>query len=249
MAGSPARNPFMNRFLPFLLLTTTAALAAESVVPTAFPADRYAAITEKSPFALATPPAMPPPPPQASFAANWFLTAVARNEQGQDFVTVKAQDGSVHFSLTSGEPNENGIALASVDWSDQFRKSTASIKKGTETAKLIFSQEEAAQVPMPNPAGGRRPSPPGSPPPPVTVNPVTVSGGPFPPPPDDGRQRTVGLPRPGGSLGGVAPVVSGQVSATNGAPAPIGDLSGGRRRIRSIAAPQEVEPSVPARLR
>lgn len=234
----------MKSSIPLLVLITTSALAVENVVPAAFPADRYAAITEKSPFALATPPAPPPSPPQASFAANWFLTAVARNEQGQDFVTIKAQDGSVHFSLTSGEASDSGVSLASVDWSDQFRKSTASIKKGTETAKLIFSQEEAAPVPVPNSGGGRRPGSPGAPPQPVTVNPVVsgqnVSGGPVLPTQDDGRSRTIGLPRPGGPRGGgapVPPVVSGQVPTTNGTAAPAGDSSGGRRRIRSIAAP------------
>jgi hypothetical protein len=234
----------MRRSLPFLLLISATALAVENVVPTAFPADRYAAITEKSPFALETPKAPPPPPPQASFAANWFLTAVARNEQGQDFVTVKAQDGSVHFSLTSGETSEGGVSLASVDWSDQFRKSTATIKKGTETAKLIFSQEEAAPVSVPNPAGGRRTGAQGVPPPPVIVNPAsstsrTVGGGPIPPQGSGtGQSRATGFPRPG-VVPQLPPVVSGQVPATNGSTPPAGDPSGSRRRIRSIAAPQQ----------
>ena len=233
----------MQRYLPFIVLLATHAMAAENVVPTAFPAERYAAITEKSPFALATPAAPPPPPPTTSFAANWFLTAVARNEQGQDFVTIKSQDGSVHFSLTSGEPSEGGVSLASVDWSDTFRKSTASIKKGTETAKLIFSQEEASPAGAPNP-GGRRPGPPGvPPPPPVTVNPVVAgqngSGGPVPPTQDDGRSRTFGLPRPGGppSVTTPPPPVTGAVPVTGGGTPPGGDSSGGRRRIRSIGAP------------
>lgn len=232
----------MTRFFPVLAMIPAFALAAENVLPTGFPADRYAAITQKSPFALATPLAPPPPPPQASFAANWFLTAVARNEQGQDFVTVKAQDGSVHFSLTSGEPSESGVSLASVDWSDEFRKSTATVRKGTETAKLIFSQESAAPAPapVPNPGGGRRPGTPGAPPPPVTVNPVTAGGPSIPTPPAIGGTRTIGVPRPApapGVVGAVPPVVSGQPPAATSAPAPGSDPAGSRRRIRTIAAP------------
>ena len=230
----------MTRFLPFFAMIPAYALAAENVLPTAFPADRYTAITQKSPFALATPLAPPPLPPQASFAANWFLTAVARNEQGQDFVTVKAQDGSAHFSLTSGEPSESGVSLASVDWSDEFRKSTATVRKGTETAKLIFSQETAAPAPGPNPGGGRRPGTPGVLPLPVTVNPGTAGGRSIPPPPAVGGTRTIGVPRPGpvpGVVGSVPPVVSGQLPAATSVPAPGSDAAGSRRRIRTIAAP------------
>lgn len=236
----------MKRTLPILTLLASQALALESAVPAAFPAERYATMTEKSPFALATPSAPPPPPPQASFAANWYLTAVGRDELGQDFVTVKAQDGSVHFSLAGSDANpETGVSLASVDWSDTLRKSTAIIKKGTETAKLIFSQEEVAPAqPQPGGRGGRPGPPAGTPVPPVTV-PVTVpvntgqnvEGGSTQP----GQPRTA-LPRPGN-----APVTAQPpppVVVQPGQPAGNGNAPGGaapyenRRRIRTIPAPR-----------
>ena len=238
----------MKRTLPILTLLASQAFALESAVPAAFPAERYATMTEKSPFALATPAAPPPPPPQASFAANWYLTAVGRDEQGQDFVTVKAQDGSVHFSLAGSDANpETGVSLASVDWSDTFRKSTAIIKKGTETAKLIFSQEEAAPAPQ-QPGGRGRPGPPaGTPVPPVTV-PVTVPvntgqnvGGGITQPAQPGQPR-IALPRPGN-----APVTAQPpppVVVQPGQPPASGNSPGGaapyenRRRIRTISAPR-----------
>lgn len=231
----------MKRILPLLALLTAPALAAENVVPTAFPADRYAPIVEKSPFALATPLAPPPPPPSASFAANWFLTAVAKDPEGRDFVTIKAQDGSVHFSLGSGETDASGVSLASVDWSETMGKSTAIIKKGVETAKLIFSQTEMTPAPpAPGGRGGPRPGLPPGAPPPVTISAVpaapVVGGGPTQPQPQDGGGRGIPLPRPTGGPGVVPPppVISGQQTpASTGVPS--GESS--RRRIRTIPSP------------
>ena len=215
----------MPRLIPILALVTSQALALESAVPAAFPADRYEKMAEKSPFALA-PPAAPVVAPQASFAANWFLTAVGRDAQGQDFITIKAQDGSAHFSLSGNEANpETGVSLASVNWSDTFRESTAIIKKGAETAKLVFSKEEAV-MPAPQPAGARPPLAGGAQPPPVTVR-AGVGGA----SPQPGIQPRIALPRPS-----TAPVVSPPPPVTGNAGQPAAGQD--RRRIRNIAAPQ-----------
>ncbi len=215
----------MPRLIPLLAFVTSQALALESAVPAAFPADRYEKMAEKSPFALATP-AAPVVAPQASFAANWFLTAVGRDAQGQDFITIKAQDGSVHFSLSGNEANpETGVSLASVNWSDTFRESTAIIKKGGETAKLVFSKEEAV-MPAPQPGGAKPPLPGGMQPQPVTVR--AGAGGVSPTP---GVQPRVTLPRPS-----TAPVVSPPPPVTGNAAQPAAGQD--RRRIRNIAAPQ-----------
>ena len=219
----------MPRLLSLLALVTSPALALESAVPAAFPADRYEKMAEKSPFALATA-AAPVVAPQASFAANWFLTAVGRDAQGQDFITIKAQDGSVHFSLFGNEANpETGVSLASVNWSDTFRESTAIIKKGAETAKLVFSKEDAA-VPAPQPNGAKPPLPGGMQPPPVTVRAGGVGVSPTP-----GVQPRVTLPRPS-----TAPVVSAPPPVTGNVGQPAAGQPAGqdRRRIRNIAAPQ-----------
>ena len=220
----------MPRLIPLLALVTSPAFALESAVPAAFPADRYEKMAEKSTFALATP-AAPVVTPQASFAANWFLTAVGRDAQGQDFITVKAQDGSVHFSLSGQEANpETGVSLASVNWSDTFRESTAIIKKGAETAKLVFSKEEAAVMPAPQPGGVRPPLPGGAQPPPGTVR--AGAGGVSPTP---GIQPRIALPRPS-----TAPVVRPPPPVTGNAGQPAAGQPAGqdRRRIRNIAAPQ-----------
>lgn len=214
----------MPRFLPLLALVTSQAVALESALPVAFPADRYEKMGEKSPFALATP-AAPVVAQQASFAANWFLTGAGRDPDGKDFITIKAHDGSVHFSLSGQEANpETGVSLASVNWSDTFRETTAIIKKGAETAKLVFSKEDPA-IPALQPGAGRPPLP-GAPMPPGGVRP----GGPGVTPPM-GTQPRVTLPRPS-----TAPVVN--PPPVNGQTPPGQPAGQDRRRIRNIAAPQ-----------
>ena len=218
----------MPRLIPLLALVTSQAVALESAVPAAFPADRYEKMAEKSPFALATPPA-PVVTQQAGFAANWFLTAVGRDPEGKDFVTIKAQDGSVHFSLYGHEPcaDQNspafGVTLESISWSDTFRESTAEIKKGNEPAKLVFSKEEPVAIAPQN--GGAKPILPGQQPQPV-INRPGVGGV----NPAQGIQPRIALPRPS-----TAPVINQPPPVTGNAGQPAGE---DRRRMRTIPAPK-----------
>ena len=174
--------------------------------------------------ALATPTAAPVVP-QAGFAASWYLTAVGRDPQGQNFVTIKSQDGSVHFSLSGNEANlETGVSLSSINWSDTWRESKAIIKKGTETAEISFSKEEAP-VAAAQPNGQLRPSLPGQPQMPAAVR-AGTPGAPQP----TGIQPRVPLPRPS-----TAPVVSKPMPVNGSGEPPAGQ---DRRRIRNIPAPQ-----------
>jgi hypothetical protein len=128
--------------LLFALLLAARAWSTENPIPTPLPTDRYDAIGEKSPFALATPVAAPAAP-QASFAANWFVSGIARVGE-TDFVTVKARDLSTQFSLFGHEPHAgNGVSVASVNWSETIGKSTVILQKGSETAKLEFNEADA----------------------------------------------------------------------------------------------------------
>ncbi len=222
----------MKRSLPILALLAGHALAVDSATPAPFPADRYGAMIDKSPFALATP-AAAPVVAQSSFAMNWYLTAVGRDADGQDFVTIKANDNSVSFSLFGREENpDTQVSLASVDWSDTFRKSTAILKKGTETAKVIFSQDTQMTAVVPGPGAPRPGGPmPGAPLPPVTVG---VGGGGVTQTPV--IQPRIALPRPSAAPVNAPPipvVQPGQLPGTGVQPA-----GENRRRVRNIAAPE-----------
>ncbi len=162
------------RFHAGILFAATLSIASAyggDPIPSALPADRYSAMGANCPFATATP-TVAPSQPQASFAANWFISGIARIGDS-DFVTVKARDLSTQFSLFGNEPNsENGVILASVNWSETIGKSTVVLRKGTETAKLEFNEAQIHSAPQaapepgkpgaPKPAGGGA-APPGTP--------------------------------------------------------------------------------------
>jgi len=127
---------------------------AEDTLPSALPKDRYASLRARSPFALATV-AVATPAPQASFAANWYVSGVAR--LGDDyFVTIKGRDLSTEFTLFASEAVD-GVTLASVNWSDQVGKSTVILKKGTETARLEFNEAQLRAPAAAATAGGNHP--------------------------------------------------------------------------------------------
>lgn len=126
-------------YLALLAFCSLTDWAEESVLPMQFSVDRYAAMRAHSPFAIAT--GTPPPTaPQPSFAANWFVSGIARIGD-DDYVTVKARDQSSQFSLFGHEPNpQNQVVMVSIDWVDGIGKSSVTVRKGAETAKLEFNE-------------------------------------------------------------------------------------------------------------
>lgn len=154
------------RLLPLslLLLAATPAWAVESLLPEARPADRYEKSLAQSPFALATV-VEAPAAPQESFASNWMLTGLSSmpDENGamQDFVTIRSRDQRVAFSLFGPEvatgDDIGGVSIVKVDRSPDVRKSTVTLKKGAEIAKVEFSAEVATPAPAPGPPQNGRP--------------------------------------------------------------------------------------------
>jgi len=145
---------------------------------TAFPKTRYDAVREHSPFAVATAEA-PPVAPQASFASNWFVSGIGRLGD-EDFVTIKSRDLSTEFSLFGREADSaTGVAVASVNWTDEVGKSTVILRKGTETAKLEFNEAEVHATPAGNPQAKPGAPAPNAMNPPRT--PPNMNGAPRPP--------------------------------------------------------------------
>jgi hypothetical protein len=172
-----------------------AAVESPDPIPVAYPPERYEVLIAKSPFALATPIAAPPPPPDKSFADGWYVSGLARLD-GKDFVTIKARDLSAQFQLFGEDPT-NGVSLKKVDWSSSIGRSTVTIEKDGQTAKLEFNQAE-----LQSPAGGAPPAPPQ----------MGGQGGMRPPIPTSGNVNVVrpSIPRPS------QPVMQPQLPAQGG---------------------------------
>lgn len=120
------------------LLPLGPAHGAPFAAPTPIPAARYDGMIKKSPFAPATA-ATPPPPSAPGFAANLYVTGVARIGN-RNFVTVLSRDQQSRFSLLEGEKSPEGIEVSKVEWSDEVGKTRVHLKKGKETGVLEFDQ-------------------------------------------------------------------------------------------------------------
>jgi hypothetical protein len=133
---------------------------AMEAAPAPYPSSRYETLRTNSPFSLATPEVAAVP--QASFAANWFVSGIARIGDA-DFVTIKSRDLSMQFSIFGDETDgKTGVGIASVNWSEAVGKSSVILRKGTETATLEFNESEVRAAPAPLAAGSI----------PVKMNPV-----------------------------------------------------------------------------
>jgi len=128
-----------------LLVGTTAALGGDNPIPAALPGERYAEMSTRSPFAVAT--AAPIPQTAQSFAANWYVSGMARLN-GEDFVSIKSRDLSIQFSLHGHEEDpRTGVSLEGVDWSDDVGRSMVVLRKGAETARLEFNGADLRNPP------------------------------------------------------------------------------------------------------
>ena len=192
----PRINPKLCGALPCLVLAAMLAgqllpAFAEDVVPS-FSKDRYESLRARSPFALAT--AVATPAPQASFAANWYVTSIGRVED-KYYVTIKGRDLSTQFSIF-GDESVDGVSVASVNWSDTIGKTTVILRKGTETARLEFNEAQLKSAPVAA-AAGASPVPGGAPRP---AGAPAIPAGPRPP---AGVNMAAAVPNGAGLNGGM----------------------------------------------
>jgi len=195
----------MRLLSPLLFLAPFAALAAEGPWPENPPPNRYDAMKQESPFVLATVVEAPKPAAE-SFTANWELTGAGTLQDGRDYVSIRSRDRRIAFTLAgnevSNDPDAQGVSLASINWAQGWRKSTATLKKGTEFGKVEYSPEAATpqQPPVGNAGQPRTAGMPGVLPgayPQPGVNQVGVNRGPGVRP---GVNPNLVVPNPNGSL-------------------------------------------------
>jgi hypothetical protein len=228
------------RSLVLLAFATPRILLAQEDDITPLPQERYAAIAQKSPFALATPTAAPAAP-VASFASNWYVTGLCKLGD-QYYATIKSRDATTQFSLY-GNDATNGVTLASVEWSETLGRSKVVLRKGTEMASLEFSETEVKG------SGGAPPAatPPGAPMPSGTTARMGA-GAPLPPNPAMATQNGT---RPPNQIYPSAPIAPGggrPVTVTplqTGRPELVNPNFPGERRRRVVPIPSVPPPTAP----
>ena len=128
----------------------------DDVLPPRFNFDRYLAMLDHSPFAIATAAALPEATPD--FAKDLYVANAARSPIG-DMVTIgSSSDQNFKKYLTTREPVD-GYNIASIEWSDRVGDTKVTISKDGKFATLTFNQALLSQRASPNarPAPGQVP--------------------------------------------------------------------------------------------
>jgi hypothetical protein len=129
--------------LPSLAVLGAFSGSAENVVPPRFNFDRYTAMVNHSPFAVATAPALPEATPD--FARDLHIANAARSPEG-DMVTIRSSsDQNFKKYLTTREPVD-GYSIAQIEWSEDVGKTKVTISKDGKFATLTFNQALLSQA-------------------------------------------------------------------------------------------------------
>ena len=116
---------------------------ADGVLPPRFNFDRYSAMVDHSPFAIATAVALPEATPD--FAKDLYVANAARSPEG-DLVTIASSaDQNFKKYLTTREPVD-GYSIASIEWSDRVGATKVTISKDGNFATLTFNQALLTQA-------------------------------------------------------------------------------------------------------
>jgi hypothetical protein len=125
--------------------------------PEQLPTERYAAIWDRSPFELKTVAAAVTN--TRSFAENLALAGFS-DKEGQITIYLKDKSSGAYTKLTNETPSDSGIAFDKIVEDPDPRQVKVSLRKGTETALVGYSQEQMnAQGASGLGGGGAAPAP------------------------------------------------------------------------------------------
>ena len=126
---------------------------ADDVLPPRFNFDRYAAMINHSPFAIATAIALPSATPD--FARDLYVANAARSPDG-DMVTIASSSDQNFKKYVSTKEPVDGYSIASIEWSDRVGATKVTISKDGKFATITFNEALLSQPPpnaplVPNP--------------------------------------------------------------------------------------------------
>jgi hypothetical protein len=120
-----------------LTFSQASQVLANGEIPARIPFDHYAAMMNRSPFAVATAAVAAAAP---SFAKDLYVANAYRTTEG-DFVTVQSSvDRNLKEYLSTKGPNEHGYAISNIEWSDVPGRTKVTISKDGQFASVAFNQ-------------------------------------------------------------------------------------------------------------
>jgi len=167
-------------------LLGAAAGRGDDVLPSHSSFDRYSAMVDRSPFAVATAVALPAATPD--FAKDLYV-ANAAHSTGGDFVTLASTTDKNQKEYLSTKETVHGYSISNIQWSDQVGETKVTITKDGQFATLTFNeallsqaiQNPVGQIPQPPPQQGIPGRPTANPQMPIQ-RPMPVPQIPTPPP-------------------------------------------------------------------
>lgn len=187
-----------------ILMLAGAVLARADDIPPRFNFDRYQAMLDRSPFAVATAVALPAATPD--FAKDLYVANAAKSPDGDMVTLASSSDKNFKKYLSTKQP-EDGYSIANIEWSDRVGATKVTISKDGKFATLTFNQALLTQ-PGPNPM-----PPSAAPMPPASSIPVQST---FPKP-----APIPSLPTPPPRVRGVIPRNPGVAEGTTPRPRPL----------------------------
>jgi hypothetical protein len=155
--------------LLLVLLAAPAITRAADDMPKPASFARYEAMTNRSPFAVAT--AVVPPPTAPSFAKDLYIANAARLADEGVVTLSSSTDKNIKEYLTTKAPNPHGYSISNIEWSDKVGATKVTIGKDGQFATLTFNQALITQ-----PVAGIQPQPPPQPQPAQVAAPVAPYG-------------------------------------------------------------------------
>src|SRR5438105_14277170 len=120
---------------------------ADDVLPPRFNFNRYSAMVDHSPFAIATAVALPSA--TADFAKDLYVANAARSPAG-DMVTIASSSDQNFKKYLSTRQSVDGYSIASIEWSDRVGATKVTISNEGKFATLTFNQALLSQRASPN---------------------------------------------------------------------------------------------------
>jgi hypothetical protein len=119
---------------------------ADEVLPPRFNFNRYSAMVNHSPFAIATAVALPSATPD--FAKDLYVANAARSPEG-DMVTIASSSDQNFKKYLSTKQPVDGYGIASIEWSERVGATKVTISKDGKFASITFNEALLSQ-PAPN---------------------------------------------------------------------------------------------------
>ena len=151
-------------------------------LPTRLNFDRYKAMLDHSPFAVAT--AVVAAPAAPNVCKDLYIANAAKSPDG-DMVTIMSMTDKDFKKHPTTKTSDDGYSISSIEWSEKVGETKVTISKDGQYCTLTFNQAEITKPVMPN-MPNRAPG----------VVPPTM---PTPP----AFQRSVGVPTPSPHVRGV----------------------------------------------